>query len=194
MKTPRTQTSRQSPYAITMILNTVLLILGVTIISPSPCSSFSPISHVARLRSTRNRSSSNLLSPSRGKSWSKILSSRLLQQRENRSEGRSSTFRKESDSNRKEVSNSKNPLELASWYAVEAFGKAFGSKKSINGNNRSRDIIDVTKNPSSLEETLVRIQLDNERSYFLSGEVDRLIYDEGCVFSDPFVSFNGTSS
>jgi hypothetical protein len=33
--------------------------------------------------------------------------------------------------------------------------------------------------------------LDNDRSYFLSGEVDRLIYDEDCVFADPFVAFNG---
>jgi hypothetical protein len=29
-----------------------------------------------------------------------------------------------------------------------------------------------------------RIQLDNDRSYFLSGEVDKLIYDEQCVFAD----------
>ena len=92
-----------------------------------------------------------------------------------------------------ETENTKNPLELASWYAVEAFGKAFGSKKSSGGdiNEQVTDAIDFTKPPSSMEETLKRIQLDNDRSYFLSGEVDRYIYDEECTFADPFVSFDG---
>lgn len=90
----------------------------------------------------------------------------------------------------------KNPLELASWYAVEAFGKAFGSKKpAADGQNEdggdSALSIDFAKPPSSLEETLERIRLDNDRSYFLSGEVDRLVYDEECTFADPFVSFDG---
>lgn len=94
----------------------------------------------------------------------------------------------------KEESNTKNPVELASWYAVEAFGKVFGSKQStseINSNSSNKDTIDFTKPPSSLEETLKRIQIDNDRSYFLSGDVDRYIYDEQCTFADPFVSFDG---
>ncbi|KAL9180411.1 hypothetical protein ACHAXT_008381 [Thalassiosira profunda] len=84
----------------------------------------------------------------------------------------------------------KNPLELASWYAVEAFGKAFGGKNAV-AVSPTVGSIDLTKAPSSLDETLQRIQLDNDRSYFLSGEVDRLIYDEQCTFADPFVSFDG---
>ena len=92
-------------------------------------------------------------------------------------------------------SKNKNPLELASWYAVEAFGKAFGSKKSsavVNSQVGISEVtLDLTKKPSSLEETLKRIQLDNDRFYFLSGEVDGLIYDEKCTFADPFVSFDG---
>jgi hypothetical protein len=91
----------------------------------------------------------------------------------------------------KETIRSNNPLELASWYAVEAFGKAFGSKKSDGDIIISSNDIDLTKQPSSLQETLARVKLDNDRSYFLSGEVDRLIYDEDCVFADPFVAFNG---
>ena len=86
---------------------------------------------------------------------------------------------------------SKNPLELGAWYAVEAFGKAFGSKKSTDDNNQRTSGIDFTKDPSSLDETQQRINIDNERSYFLSGEVDRLIYDKDCTFADPFVSFDG---
>jgi len=96
----------------------------------------------------------------------------------------------EVDYRKEVVNNSKNPLELASWYAVEAFGKAFGSKKGSEGTN-SISNIDLNKPPSSLDETLKRIQLDNDRSYFLSGEVDRYIYDEQCTFADPFVSFDG---
>mmetsp|Transcript_22819 Transcript_22819/g.35286 ORF Transcript_22819/g.35286 Transcript_22819/m.35286 type:complete len:249 (+) Transcript_22819:52-798(+) len=96
----------------------------------------------------------------------------------------------EVDYRKEVVINSKNPLELASWYAVEAFGKAFGSKKESDSTTSSSDI-DLNKPPSSLDETLKRIQLDNDRSYFLSGEVDRYIYDEQCTFADPFVSFDG---
>eukprot|EP00540_Astrosyne_radiata_P022852 CAMPEP_0116866944 /NCGR_PEP_ID=MMETSP0418-20121206/26341_1 /TAXON_ID=1158023 /ORGANISM="Astrosyne radiata, Strain 13vi08-1A" /LENGTH=139 /DNA_ID=CAMNT_0004502697 /DNA_START=112 /DNA_END=528 /DNA_ORIENTATION=- len=51
--------------------------------------------------------------------------------------------------------------------------------------------LDLTVPPRSFQETLERIRLDNDRSYFLSGRVDRLIYDENCVFADPFVSFEG---
>jgi hypothetical protein len=88
---------------------------------------------------------------------------------------------------------SKNPFELASWYAVEAFGRAF-AKKSFDIVNDGREVtesIDFTKKPSSLGETLKRIKLDNDRDYFLSGEVDSLIYAETCTFADPFVSFDG---
>ena len=83
-----------------------------------------------------------------------------------------------------------NPLTRASWYAVEAFGKAFGSKD--NGPRTLDEAnLDLTKSPQSMQETLQRIQLDNDRSYFLSGNVDKLIYDQDCVFADPFVSFSG---
>ena len=70
---------------------------------------------------------------------------------------------------RQESSTTKNPLELASWYAVEAFGKVFGTKKSDGGvveSDQAITSIAINKPPSSLEETLKRIQLDNDRSYF----------------------------
>ena len=103
---------------------------------------------------------------------------------------------KEESEREKDIANiiNKNPFELASWYAVEAFGKAFGSKRSVDNVNDDQEVtesIDLTKPPSSLEETLKRIKLDNDRSYFLSGEVDSLIYDEACIFADPFVAFSG---
>jgi hypothetical protein len=81
-----------------------------------------------------------------------------------------------------------NPITKASWYAVEAFGKVFGgTQKSV----AIPTILQLDQAPSSLQETLDRIKLDNDRSYFLSGQVDKLIYDPDCLFADPFVSFRG---
>jgi Uncharacterized conserved protein (DUF2358) len=85
-----------------------------------------------------------------------------------------------------------NPVTKASWFAVEAFGKVFGSKKAgaqQEVNTGSSYSLDAP--PKSLKETKARIQEDNKREYFLSGTVDKLIYDENCEFADPFVSFKG---
>jgi hypothetical protein len=79
-----------------------------------------------------------------------------------------------------------NPLTKSSWYAVELFGKVFGSET-----DKSQAAEEYSGPPRSLEETFNRIKLDNDRSYFLSGQVDEDIYDPNCVFSDPFVSFSG---
>jgi len=77
-----------------------------------------------------------------------------------------------------------NPVTKASWYAVEWFGQAFGQKKE--------DEEEINQGPpQSMKETLQRLEADNERSYFLSGQVDAEIYAEDCLFSDPFVSFRG---
>jgi hypothetical protein len=85
------------------------------------------------------------------------------------------------------------PLTKASWYAVEAFGKVFKQqgKAQRQNNKQKKTVFDFTQPPSSLEEAFERIKLDNERNYFLSGEVDEQAYAEDCVFADPFVSFAG---
>mmetsp|Transcript_19960 Transcript_19960/g.30000 ORF Transcript_19960/g.30000 Transcript_19960/m.30000 type:complete len:224 (+) Transcript_19960:33-704(+) len=81
-----------------------------------------------------------------------------------------------------------NPFTKASWYAVEAFGQVFGQALK----SKDDETIQMDRAPSSLEETKDRIERDiTERSYFLSGQVDELIYSEDCVFADPFVSFEG---
>lgn len=89
----------------------------------------------------------------------------------------------DNDVNQKDM----NPLTKSSWYAVELFGKVFGSVKGDDANA----VEDYSGPPQSLDETFARIKLDNNRSYFLSGQVDEDIYDPDCVFSDPFVSFSG---
>jgi len=77
-----------------------------------------------------------------------------------------------------------NIVTKASWYGVELFGKVFGNKQKTSNT-------DLTQPPQSLPETYQRIQDDNDRNYFLSGQVDTEIYDVDCIFSDPFVSFAG---
>jgi Uncharacterized conserved protein (DUF2358) len=84
-----------------------------------------------------------------------------------------------------------NPLTKASWYAVEAFGKVFGSATKSLTDESSGGVYSLDAAPTSMEETLARIQADNQREYFLSGQVDKLIYDPDCVFADPFVEFRG---
>jgi hypothetical protein len=79
------------------------------------------------------------------------------------------------------------PIAKTSWYVVEAFGNVFGK----GGKTNKGDAIALDRPPQSVQETLRRIRDDFGRSYFLSGDVDALIYDEQCVFSDPFVSFEG---
>jgi hypothetical protein len=87
-----------------------------------------------------------------------------------------------------------NAVTKASWFAVEAFGKVFGSKDAA-AQQKEKDTAgssySVDAPPQSLNETMARIQEDNKREYFLSGTVDKLIYDENCEFADPFVSFKG---
>jgi len=78
------------------------------------------------------------------------------------------------------------PVTKASWFAVEAFGKVFGKAAPPKDTALSID-----QPPSSLKETQQRIQRDNEREYFLTGEIDKLIYAKDCTFADPFVSFQG---
>ena len=84
-----------------------------------------------------------------------------------------------------------NPLTKSSWYVVEWFGNTFGGASSNKETTATTGTISTDLPPKSLKETLQRIQDDNDRSYFLSGQVDEEIYDVDCVFRDPFVSFSG---
>jgi len=89
-----------------------------------------------------------------------------------------------------------NIVTKSSWYAVELFGKAFGRSKDKSDKAADNDalnavVIDTDKPPGSLPETIQRIEDDNDRSYFLSGDMDTQLYDPNCYFADPFVGFSG---
>ncbi len=111
-----------------------------------------------------------------------------------------------SDNDNGDKIENENIVAKSSWYAAEVFGKLFGSSTSsttqTNDNNDTSSSssssslqsieIDLTTTPSSIQETLERIKLDNDRYYFLSGKVDSKSYDPQCYFADPFVGFKGT--
>lgn len=83
-----------------------------------------------------------------------------------------------------------NPVTKGAWFAVEAFGKVFGQKKDT-GSDDAVAAVSTADPPQSMAETMARIKQDNQQEYFLSGQVDKLIYDPDCEFADPFVSFKG---
>lgn len=84
------------------------------------------------------------------------------------------------------------PVEKAAWYGVEAFGKIFGGSTLGSRDDQERTpVLNNTGPPTSLAETKQRLKLDNDKSYFLSGQVDQEIYSPNCIFQDPFVSFEG---
>jgi Uncharacterized conserved protein (DUF2358) len=102
--------------------------------------------------------------------------------------GRSKGTRTVLSSNKhEEDSKPPDPLTKSSWYIVEAFGNMFGG----TGGSKPSVIAETDQPPKSISQTKERLRMDNERSYFLSGTVDELIYSESCVFADPFVSFSG---
>lgn len=91
------------------------------------------------------------------------------------------------------------PVTKGAWYAVETFGKLFGNKGSASSSKQEEEeegeapgaSYSMDNPPQSMQETMERIKADNDREYFLSGTIDKLIYDENCEFADPFVSFKG---
>ncbi|KAL7560700.1 hypothetical protein ACA910_021434 [Epithemia clementina (nom. ined.)] len=104
--------------------------------------------------------------------------------------------KQESEEEAKPTSTATNAVTRASWYAAEVLGKVVSGmrrQKALQQNDDDDDNspYDLSQPPQSLKETLARLKQDNERNYFLSGEVDRLIYDPECTFADPFVSFQG---
>lgn len=83
------------------------------------------------------------------------------------------------------------PVTKGAWYAVETFGKIFGKQVQAANGDASTLAHSVDNPPRSMQETMARLKADNDREYFLSGAIDKLIYDEDCEFADPFVSFKG---
>jgi hypothetical protein len=83
----------------------------------------------------------------------------------------------------------------AVWFATEAFGNlaALGrSESAAESSSRTKSV-----SPTSVDDAIRRLRADyagtpnDPRPYFLTGKMDVALYDEQCVFADPFVSFSG---
>lgn len=77
-------------------------------------------------------------------------------------------------------------VSKGAWAAAEVFGRIASRKDAVSGQ-------DEGEAPRSREEVIRRIRADYEKSppYFLSGNFDRYLYDEDCLFADDFASFKG---
>lgn len=114
--------------------------------------------------------------------------------KETRAFSRLCTTNKNENEATKKSDTNKEPLLKLSWYAAEMFGKIFAPPRNQNyllQEFNNDDEIDLRSTPSSLREAIKRIEKDNARSYFLSGNIDIMAYDKDCVFADPFVTFSG---
>jgi hypothetical protein len=89
----------------------------------------------------------------------------------------------------------------AAWQATEWLGRAAGPflKKndgassfsfSSSSSCASAEALDQGR-PATMEEASRRLREDYDRDYFVSGLIDRELYDADCYFSDPFAGFNG---
>eukprot|EP00929_Paragymnodinium_shiwhaense_P107521 TRINITY_DN73649_c0_g1_i2.p1 TRINITY_DN73649_c0_g1~~TRINITY_DN73649_c0_g1_i2.p1 ORF type:complete len:244 (-),score=43.10 TRINITY_DN73649_c0_g1_i2:262-993(-) len=79
------------------------------------------------------------------------------------------------------------PLDKAVWSAAESIGNA---KAALFGDSKEYDDGSNTA-AQSQEELIRRLRLDYDRQYFLTGDVDVMLYAEDCEFADPFASFRG---
>ena len=77
----------------------------------------------------------------------------------------------------------------AAWQATEFLGKF----SRIMQSRHNQEEKSVGKVPANLQEASQRLQADFDRDYFISGAVDAQLYDEHCLFADPFASFRGRS-
>jgi hypothetical protein len=80
------------------------------------------------------------------------------------------------------------PLLSAVWIGTEMMGniaRAFAKEET------SLSSIEVLQGPKSWKEASQRLKMDYKRNYFVTGECDTNLYDENCLFADPFTSFKG---
>ncbi len=80
----------------------------------------------------------------------------------------------------------------AIWSATEVLGNvaAAAMNPGIKRNEVSR-VSEQVRGAVSEEEALERLKEEYVKEYFLSGEMDLSLYENDCVFADPFASFRG---
>ena len=80
----------------------------------------------------------------------------------------------------------------AIWSATEVLGNvaAAATNPGIKKNEVSR-VSEQVRGAVTQEEALERLKEEYVKEYFLSGEMDLSLYENDCVFADPFASFRG---
>ncbi|GAX80191.1 hypothetical protein CEUSTIGMA_g7629.t1 [Chlamydomonas eustigma] len=81
----------------------------------------------------------------------------------------------------------------AVWYGAEVLGKLMNLGRSADFSKETMSTSETSVASMSREEILASLKEDYSQSYFVSGKGDMSAYAEDCEFSDPFVSFRGTS-
>ena len=96
------------------------------------------------------------------------------------------------DEGEKQGSQDVTPMLRAVWSATEVLGNA-AAALSGSGKNKKRGDEGSLPVRAKLteEEALQSLRDEYERAYFLSGEIDMSLFEEDCLFSDPFAGFRG---
>ena len=96
------------------------------------------------------------------------------------------------DEGEKQGSQDVTPMLRAVWSATEVIGNAAAA---LSGSGKDKKRGDAGSLPVRAklteEEALQSLRDEYEREYFLSGEIDMSLFEEDCLFSDPFAGFRG---
>lgn len=83
------------------------------------------------------------------------------------------------------------PLLKAVWSATEVLGNVAATISGGTKDGLSEVEVPPERTALSPDEALRALREEYEKEYFLSGEVDLSLYEDDCVFADPFASFKG---
>merc|ERR1712070_931916 len=91
-------------------------------------------------------------------------------------------------------------LTQAVWYLSEGVGDLLGNLNSFTSSTKDTMKITCkedyqnylsTRPTMNLGESIDLLKQDYDKVYFVTGDLNLDLYDENCIFADPFVSFTG---
>ena len=101
--------------------------------------------------------------------------------------------------NQKEMNREKEKglLNQAVWYLSEGLGDLLGNLNSFTSSKDSKERkleyerYLKSRSIMNLDDSIELLRADYDKVYFVTGDLNLDIYDENCIFADPFVSFTG---
>ena len=97
----------------------------------------------------------------------------------------------------KEEEKEKGFLIQAVWYLSEGLGTVLGNLNSLTSSTDSRqkkmeyETYLANRSVMNLDQSIELLRADYDKVYFVTGDLNLDIYDENCIFADPFGSFTG---